>query len=416
MNQKTEAPVTRILPVWKLPDRIDGRGLLVVRAVWLFVAVGLTALVVFGFIAAYRDPQLLSIPALTELFTELNLGLPLMITVALVGPYAAVVVVSAIVFLRRSDDPMALLLTCTLLVFYAYATRSLIAFQEVAVLDQLLDGTFALSAVLLTLTLGLFPNGVFVPRWVVWLSPAMLGLLIWNPKMGSALMGAIDQSTNLTGRTRYITYGFVAIWFLGVLAQITRYRRSSTPIEQQQTKWVIAPLALWITMILAALTLSVAGSSERTASWIILLSLPINSLIPISLGIAVMKYRLYEIDKIISRTLGYALVVGILGCVYGAGAVWLPSRFAGESSLFVAASTLVVVGLFNPIRHRVLRWVDRLFYRSSFDSSMVVENFSVRIRDQTDPSVVADELIDIVNTTMQPSAIGLWTRPTTKIL
>lgn len=381
------------------------------QTLWLTVAVGLSVLVVVGFVASYRDQQLLSIPALTELFAELNLGIRFMITVALVGPYAAVVIVSSVVFLRRSDDPMALLLTGTLLVFYAYATRSLIAFQDVPGFDQLLDITFAMSTVLLALTLGLFPNGVFVPRWVMGLAPAMIGLLIWNTRMGSALMGAIENAGELTNRTRYITYGFVGIWFLGILAQVIRYRKSSTLIERQQAKWVITPLALWISMILAALTISVVSDSyTRIASWIILISLPINFLIPISLGIAVMKYQLYQIDKIISRTLAYALLVGILGLIYVGGAVWLPSKLATESPLFVATSTLVVIGMFNPVRHRVLWWMDRRFYRSRFDAAVVTEGFSTLIRDQVDPIELRGQLVDVVSRTVQPSSVGVWMR------
>jgi hypothetical protein len=396
-----------------LPETLQGRNLRAARAVWILIAVVVTGLVMVGFGKAYVDPYLLSIPALTELFVDLNLGLRLMISIALFGPFVAVVIVSLIVFRRRSDDPMALLLTSALLVFYAYLTRSLLVYEGIPLLGSAVSLTFTVGTVLVLLTLGLFPNGVFVPRWTGWLAPAMIVLLIWAPDAGAVLMNVIGQSTTtLTVQTAVLAYGLGVLLVLGLLAQSVRYRTVSTAIERQQAKWAIAPFGLWLTMTMAALILSVAfpDPSNRTTSWVILLSIPLNFLIPVSLAIAVSKYHLYEIDRIISRTLGYVLVIGFLVAAYSVGAVLLPTRFGGDSPLFVAGSTLAIAAMFNPVRRRVLRWVDRRFYRSRYDAKQVVEDFSVRLRDQIDIDVLTEDWVAVVRETMQPSSIGAWVK------
>ncbi len=127
------------------------------------------------------------------------------------------------------------------------------------------------------------------------------------------------------------------------------------------------------------------------------------------LGISLFSYRLYDIDRWSSRTVGYALVVGVLGLVYTVGAVWLPSEFAGSSPLFVAGSTLAVAALFNPLRRRIL-WVDRRFYRSRYDAQQVVEDFTDRMKDEIDGDILKADLVAVITETMQPAAIGMWTR------
>jgi uncharacterized membrane protein YhaH (DUF805 family) len=180
--------------------------------------------------------------------------------------------------------------------------------------------------------------------------------------------------------------------------------RTSSGVERQQVKWVVY-----------------AGVAAAFG-WFLALVFPFPAaleVIPAGLGalalttgmaISLFKFRLYDIDRVVSRTVGYAVVLGFLALVYGLGAVWLPSRFAGESPLFVAGSTLIVAALFNPVRRRVVRTVDRRFYRSRYDAQKVIDGFIERVQDETDMGRLSAELVSVIAATMQPEAVGLWAR------
>jgi hypothetical protein len=134
-------------------------------------------------------------------------------------------------------------------------------------------------------------------------------------------------------------------------------------------------------------------------------------LFPVSFGIAVLRYRLYEIDRIVSRTVTYLLVVGLLGSVFFGVVTLITSLLPAESDLAVAASTLAVAGLFNPVRRRVQHWIDHRFNRARYDAQQVMASFAESLRDRVDPTEVSDGWRDVVAETMQPSAVSVWIRP-----
>jgi hypothetical protein len=191
----------------------------------------------------------------------------------------------------------------------------------------------------------------------------------------------------------------------GFLAAVLRYRRSDS-IERQQIKWLLFAVA-WFAVIYG--TSAVQSGAENGSLLDLLLPLTIMG-IGVAVALAVLRYRLYEIDRIVSRTVGYVLVVGVLGSVYALGAIWLPSRLTGGSPLFVAGSTLAVAALFNPLRRRVLHWVDRRFYRSRYDAERVAGEFASRLQDRTDVDRLSEDWVAVVAQTMQPSSVGVWVR------
>jgi hypothetical protein len=130
-----------------------------------------------------------------------------------------------------------------------------------------------------------------------------------------------------------------------------------------------------------------------------------------SIALAVLRYRLYDFDRVVSRTASYALLVLILGAVYVVGAVWLPTRIVGEESpLFVAGTTLAVAALFTPIRRRVMNWVDRRFYRSRYQMELVIHEFSSHLQDQVDPDQMASACVGLITDTLRPTTAGVWVR------
>jgi hypothetical protein len=204
----------------------------------------------------------------------------------------------------------------------------------------------------------------------------------------------------------------------GVAVVVGSYMRA-TGLLRLQFRWLTAAISIvGIGTVVGLLSASAMGLSEadpRTAGLALFLVWAPALLgllgVPVAIAIAVLRYRLFEIDRLISRSLGYFLVVATLGSVYALGAVWLPTRLVGrQPPLFVAGSTLLVAVLFNPLRRRVLTVVDRRFNRSRYDIDKVVEEFSGRLRSRTDLETLTDDWVSVVIKTMQPSTLGIWVK------
>ncbi len=193
---------------------------------------------------------------------------------------------------------------------------------------------------------------------------------------------------------------------------VVRYRRAAG-IERQQYRWLTAALAFVVAAVvggyIVGLLLPAAG--ESGVVWLgAVVAFP---LVPIAIGIAVLRYRLYEIDRIISRTIGWAIVTGVLAgafalLVLGLTAVLQP--FTGGNTLAVAGSTLIVATLFAPVRGRVQRAVDRRFNRARYDAERTVAGFATRLRDDVSLERLEGNIRDVVSLTLAPTSVGLWMR------
>lgn len=135
------------------------------------------------------------------------------------------------------------------------------------------------------------------------------------------------------------------------------------------------------------------------------------TILPVAISLAIVRYRLYEIDRLISRTISYLIIVVMLGGVYTFGAVWLPTRLLGEQGpIFVAASTLAVAALFNPLRKRIQRFVDRRFNRSGYQAEIISQQFALKLQESRSAVELADALDRTVEEALQPSSTGIWLR------
>ncbi|CAN5756088.1 hypothetical protein BH18ACT11_BH18ACT11_07470 [soil metagenome] len=208
--------------------------------------------------------------------------------------------------------------------------------------------------------------------------------------------------------------------------QTYRYRHVSTPTERQQTKWVLFGFLLWwllmaILSVPYALALNLPSGSPLpwwtlagSAGWWLSLTI-----VPLSLSIAVLKYRLYDVDVVINRTLVYGSLTVMLVTVYFGGVTAAQALFRAltgqqqQPQLAVVASTLAIAALFNPLRHHVQSFIDRRFYRSKYNAAKTLEVFSAKLRDETDLGTLTDDLIGVVRETMQPAHVSFWLRPGT---
>jgi hypothetical protein len=216
----------------------------------------------------------------------------------------------------------------------------------------------------------------------------------------------------------FVEQGFAAMAALGLasLASVVlRYRRAGA-LERQQLKWFLSAVALLLVFVVTSVVAEqVLGAELGTPGQ--LLGMLALVAVPGSAAIAVLRYRLFEIDRLISRTLSYAVVTAILVGVYAAGVVGLGgiiSPMTRDSDLAVAAATLLVAALFSPVRRKVQRAVDRRFDRDRYDAQQTVDAFSSRLRDGVDLDGLQDELAEVVGRTVQPLSVSLWLREVTR--
>jgi hypothetical protein len=212
-----------------------------------------------------------------------------------------------------------------------------------------------------------------------------------------------------------------------VLSLVMRYRRSRGE-ERQQIKWIafaasVVSLLYLIAMVCAFIFPSGAWFQVGSPLWLDLLgyaALISFTLVPISVGFAILRYRLYDIDLLINRALVYATLTATLVLVYISGVVGLQrllSPLFGESNqLAIVASTLAIAALFNPLRRRIQTIIDRRFYRKKYDARRTLEDFSARLRDETNLEQLNADLLSVIRATMQPEHVSLWLRPSDRVV
>jgi hypothetical protein len=160
-------------------------------------------------------------------------------------------------------------------------------------------------------------------------------------------------------------------------------------------------------------------AEEQSGEIVALWGLLVIASIPIATGMAILRYRLYDIDRIINRTLVYGVLTGILALVYFGGVAASEAIFRAvtgqeqQPQIAVVVSTLVIAALFTPLRRRIQRFIDRRFYRRKYDARKTLEDFSTQLRDETDLEALSDDLVGVVRETMQPAHVSLWLRPET---
>jgi len=198
--------------------------------------------------------------------------------------------------------------------------------------------------------------------------------------------------------------GMLTLMLGGIVAIVVRYRRSDSVVRSQIRLVALSLIFFIVTALYRLLTDDRGNASSLIFGFV-------TVLIPISIAVAILRHRLFDIDRVISRTVGYAIVIGTLALVYIGGALWLPTQFLGERSpVFVAGSTLAVAALFNPLRRRVVGWVDRRFNRARYDAEQTLALFAERLKEEIDVSQITSDSIAVISQTMQPESIGVWIR------
>jgi len=273
----------------------------------------------------------------------------------------------------------------------------------------------------------LFPSGRLPsPRWrpVAWFAVAFVGVAILvaavqpgNLDVGSGVPPATNplgldvvgtSSTVVTNITFIVGIALIAVVIGGLLVRV---RRSNTVHERQQLKLLAYSAALTVASLVLLMVSYLAGLWVGGGFWDIPIVLGLGIAVPIACGVAILRHGLYEIDRLISRTLSYAILTGMLVAIF-ASIVLLATRLLPfTSSVGVAVSTLAAAALFNPLRRRSQRLVDRRFNRAQYDAQATVTAFGSKLRDAVDDQAISGELLETVDHALAPAYASIWIKP-----
>jgi len=281
---------------------------------------------------------------------------------------------------------------------------------------------------LIVLLLLLFPDGRLPNRrwrWFAWFSLLLtvVGVISQALAPGSVYyLRGIHNPLGVEGLPNVgelvQTVMFTLIFVSAGSLFVRRLRASG--VERQQLKWFTYSSTLAISGVILTFTISDAIGA-LWLEWVGYVVLVVGFIgIPISMGIAILRYRLYNIDFLINRTIVYGLLTAILVALYFCGIVVLQRFFVlltgQQSTLAVVASTLLIAALFNPLRRRIQAFIDRRFYRRKYDATKTLEAFSAKLRDETDLDALSDDLVSVVRETMQPDHVSLWLGPSRRFV
>jgi hypothetical protein len=336
------------------------------------------------------------------------------------------VLLAALIFWRRSSDGMALLAALTLVTMPLAVVKAVV--PAAGVLRPLADAVIYVGLVCSVGLLYLFPDGRFTPRWTR--APALLWAAVNLPAVFWPASPA-----SFAAWPAPIPFLVLLAWASsGLYAQVHRYRYTSSPVQRQQTKWaaiglvgaLLGPFG-YFTPFLSLPSLSQASLPRLfyyladPAIFKVLLVGQLAGfalftvgllLFPLLFAIAILRYRLFEIDILINRTLVYGALTVALALVYAGSVVALQQLFrtliGQESRLAIVVSTLAIAALFNPLRQRIQRFIDRRFYRHKYDAAQTLARFSARTRDQVDLASLAGEMLAAVEEALQPAHVSLW--------
>jgi hypothetical protein len=410
--------------------RLHGRWLALARTVWVAVVVFTLSIFMLSLPAYFAQLQTVCVgdtcvysygqltPGTAQALENLGLstgGYAVSILALAIGSALVFFGVACLLFWRKSDDWMAIFVSLFLVIIGVN-----FSVQAQAILETNVQTAWywshsvliGLGWVSFSLLLYLFPDGRFVPRW-------------------TRLLAVFVVASNLFLDASPVPISTFPPWMLGaiflinggsgVVAQIYRYIHVSGPVQRQQTKWVVFGFAATALVIFGReVPLLIFPSLSTSSSPYFLISTyvypPGLLLTPLSLVVAILRYRLWDIDTIINKALVYGGLSLLLAAIYLGLIIGLESLFglvSGQASqpVIIVVSTLIIAAFFQPLRRRVQAIIDRRFYRHKYDAARTLTAFSATLQNEVDLSQLSEQLVAVVQETMQPASVSLWLRP-----
>jgi hypothetical protein len=325
------------------------------------------------------------------------------------------ITLAILIFVRRRDEPIALLVSFFLASYSTCGGAQSVLAVEYPIFNIFTQIIEWLGIIALPLFFGLFPNGRMVPR-LYWAVVAYFSV-------GYFLQSTLGlENINSPLGPFWSWTGWLSVLLGGVAAQIYRYWRVSTPVERQQTRWVLFGMGMMATLLLGmlayvAITGNTMGPNPDDTdllgrfAFLAVLSLGFE-VVFLSIGLAILRSKLFDIDVIIRKTLVYAVLSVLLALVYFGTVILLQSVFESASGqlspVAIVLSTLVIAALFAPLRQRVQSFIDHRFFRKKYNAEKTLANFAVVARDEVDMDKLIAALLSVVDETMQPEGVSVW--------
>jgi hypothetical protein len=325
------------------------------------------------------------------------------------------------IFVFRSRSRMGILVAFAIVIFglnfMVEADSSFIALHPQY--QGAFDWLTSVAGVPFVILLFLFPDGRFVPPWSRWFAGALAAIAVMDPRFRAAGLNIPS------GQFSQVLLGaYLLTLAAGIYAQVYRFRFVSTPSERQQTKWIIFAFVWMVAAIFAwAYFVEIAPPEPGPARigfnlWGLAAISPVFIIMPLTFVFSIFRYRLWDIDLVIRRTLSYALLTGVLLVSYFGGIVLIQAVFrvliGSDSQAAVVLSTLGIAALFNPLRLRVQDFIDRRFYRARYDAEVTLAQFAHTVRDEVDVGALGVAILSVVDETMQPERVSLWLKNDSK--
>lgn len=314
-------------------------------------------------------------------------------------------IIAAVILLKKSDTRIGLFTAVFLITFSVSQTGT----DALAAAFPFLQGPLGILQLAgwacLGIFLSIFPDGRFVPGWtritaLLWVVVIVLSTLPFLPPIFFLVL----------------LFGII---IATLIAQIYRYRRVSTAVQRQQTKWVVFATATAIIGFLALTQLANIFFSQSPNGYGFLIGDALvylfEVLIPVSIGVAILRAKLWDIDVVIRRTLVYSILTAMVALIYFGLIFFLQTLLGGiissTNNIAIVSSTLAIAALFQPLRHRIQTIIDRRFYRRKYDAKRTLEAFSAKLREEVDLNTLSEHLLSVVQETMQPGHVSLWLSP-----
>ena len=393
--------------------RLSGRRLLLARVMLFLLAIGTIGIYITSIPGRYdllRSYALAHIVGLGQLgFSGASFAL-YFITFDLVS-MVVFSLTALIIFLRRSDEWMTMFTSIALVIYGAFSLFFFFSQGRFQSPENFLLTLMQALGLGLTFTYYyVFPSGRFIPRWTLLLTAVYIAwACTWF------FYPAADIHTWPLSFSYIVITAFCAA---GIFAQFYRYRRVSNATQRQQTKWVVFGLTVialgWTCFNLFRLFLP-AGFTQTLID---VVGIPLVTIcqfvVPVSLGIATLRFRLWDVDPLINRVLVYIILTGVLAAIYFGLVILLQFLLRGliglTNDISIVASTLAIAALFQPLRHRIQAIIDRRFYRRKYDAVKALATFTLALRHEVDLDQLRVDLLAVIEETMQPSHASLWLR------
>ena len=367
--------------------RLTGRTLTIARLLWVTLSLLVAGLYIWAISSWNLKGQ--DIPYL----------------VIIPGAYFAT---GLIIFWRKSDVLMGLLTSLMLIFMNPYMTSGVNVWISEKAGWEIFGGVIVgMGGLVVIFFIYLFPNGRFVPAWIRWFA------------IVASLLGMLALSILVTIWPNLPAIVFLPLAAVGLGSQVYRYWRVSNPVQRQQTKWVLIGVSGQLVGILWWVGLGFPAATQLPTIQMLGFPIPvtyiyalISLVFPLTIAFSILRYRLWDIDLLIRRTLVYGALTLLLAVIYFGSVVLLQQAFRAltgqDSPVVIVISTLAIAALFSPLRRRVQDTIDRRFYRRKYDTQKALASFGAAARDEVDMDTLTTTLLEVVEETIQPERVSLW--------